>query len=444
MKNVGFAFLMIFSLSIQAMERENNTSACGDIPGKLIPLIHEMDAKQLINFCDHIRRAFQTLEEKEIIQVPFTPRQADIINFHYPKSLSRLIDGIWKVCGHQKESTISFVEVLRFYNGLQTIPQLFGVGSHPPLSTENSTAHWPLLSPYVNALRTHQVQPLLQSSEVATLSKDPKLITKINASFYGFQHANRSITKLTPWHCLKMRYYLTKLSHHMMLPVIPVKTKHEEEETGYASLFSGQASDFEEFIQDVKKFSETLKNQLSMPILSLKKNQGLAATGEQPSKKIPSQEIKFYRQTLKIFFNQYPSLKTPELDEEKTHKILDFWKLYLELTKTFYSSNSGTKDPSLNVTKVTQLCNKLLPYTYEEADVARVLEKPEMPAHLEGLLNAFNNPFSPKLYEILTYTYSLSKLTDGLDELDFLVDQSAFSFGWHTLTNLFTPSSKTK
>jgi hypothetical protein len=264
---------------------------------------------------------------------------------------------------------------------------------------------------YLKAVYPYSEIPNKSPSTTSTpdfveLSKDSKKISKISRHFEGIQKSILSTPRGEIWQWIEMRYHVEKLHHHLREGSSREHLPTQKNGQTFANLFPKKRLEINEFIQDIKGLTLRMQQVIDLPI--------------QPGQNGAFRATPCYGSTLKIFFDQFPKLnilKNFDDTKGKNNKVMDFWKLYLELHKN-YSNKSRQTKYNFNTAKLSHLCNELLApqRNYGQGDVEGALTQfPGVNTHFKGILGVFSNPFDPKLNEILQFDFYLDNISDALE-----------------------------
>jgi hypothetical protein len=460
-KDLLYIIPFFLTLSSQALEKLETPSVGIELPDKILPVILPMNASQISEFSSYLQHAFYTLEKQDVIKRPFTPTQARIINYHFRKSWENIPAMAWDYTFSfgDKTFSLSFCDIVSMYADLQTlfkpaIQHPTGAKAESPPKAEDIAHYLRSFLPYVNAYRLHYNVPAILANDLLGIAKNTNRVLKISVYFRRFQRSWSTIETTTPWNWIEMRYHLGRVNYYMDngLFALPQPLSFAPLDD-FSNLFLGYISDKENFLKTLKEVVKILQTKIAFP------------PEEDPV--LPPSRDK-HRKKLKILFNQLELLNLAEFQKNgdiKYLRVLEFWNLYLKLTKNHLikSSLPSPTPQKYDSKKITHLCNTLLHGTfeeledekvlatpvgtYDEKDIEKVLAMPEGLECVETILTSFPNPFAPHLHEILAYTYHTTHLTDMLDDMVFSAPTTPLSPlsyipGLNTIASFFSFSKE--
>lgn len=405
MKHIWCVLTLALSLSAQATETSNPDihSSSARTFQKIVSAIHSMaDVQQLEEFVQPLIQSFSKLKEQGMM-VSLIPHEFQIVAHHF-KTTKEHIPGVrWDNSGLITDGMPCSRDFFEMYMGLQGIQRPHGKMSFSTMTGPDSEQ----ILTYLKAVYPYSIIPNQSSSgvEFIGLSQDSRKIKKIYRHFEGIQKSIVSIPHGKIWYWIEMRYHVEKLHHHMHETTSMVKLPMEANEQIFANFFPKKSGEIKSFLQEIKEFTVSVNQIAELFVKPVKSRWGT--------------ETPCYRTILKVFFNQFPQLNILENlkdDQGKGDKVMDFWKLYLELHKDYSHKNRQVKG-EYDTEKLSHLCNKLLApkHKYDHQDIERTLiQIPDVKVHFKGIMVVFSNPFTPKLTDVLGYNFFLDNISNAL------------------------------
>lgn len=416
-KILGIASLA-FPLYLNAMDLDGT-----DIKGKVISPLKQMDEEKLSQFSKTICDNFQALEKADVVYLPFTPKQAIILNYTFSK-IEDVTDIAWKIFIPSFPSApLYFTHLLQFYASLQAIKPPRDTMSFSTIKSPSSQDWAPFISDMIPYALAYSGRKVLSKDPFYTkkLLSDPLRVKQIYSHGIGLQQSLSCLAKVTPWNLLEMRYHLHELSSGFGIQSMSGEQTTDLDHSTYFDLFSGHGIDLQNLTLSVKDLSQTLQKELHLPLQEDPSE--LVAHPYKGSYITLGTIKKCNRQKLKVLFNQLPHLtlwKKLQKDKEtitNVHKVMDFWKLYLDLSKNYHIYEKFHKSSAMenDHKELRILCQKVLPLkeVLTDDDLLKIIDHKS----LKGMLECFANPFALHFHEILAFQYHTAQLCDVLNSL---------------------------